>query len=99
MRQYPHRGLHGKAVEDMGRRIVSGEITVNQSIPFDDLVTRYAASRGAVREALRVLGAKRMVDAVPHRGTFVTPRQSWSLLDPDVLRWQFEMTPNIELLE
>ncbi|WP_245665087.1 FCD domain-containing protein [Actinoplanes subtropicus] len=36
-----------------------------------------------------MLAAKGMVDARPRRGTFVRPQVAWSLLDPDVLRWQF----------
>ncbi len=42
-----------------------------------------------LREALRVLKAKGLVDARQKRGTFVQPRTEWRLLDPDVVRWQF----------
>lgn len=99
MRRYPDRGLHGRAVEDLGRRIVSGELAEDASIDLDELSERYDSSRGVVREALRVLGAKGMIDARPKRGTFVTPRSSWSLLDDDVLRWQFETRPRADVLE
>ena len=37
-----------------------------------------------------MLAAKGMVDARPKRGTVVRGRESWSLLDADMLRWQFE---------
>lgn len=99
MRRYPDRGLHGRAVEDLGRRIVSGEIPQDESIDIEELSLRYDSSRGVVREALRVLGAKGMIDARPKRGTFVTPRSTWSLLDHDVLRWQFEVLPSVYILE
>jgi DNA-binding FadR family transcriptional regulator len=99
MRRYPDRGLHGRAVEDLGRRIVSGELAEDAPIDIDELSERYDSSRGVVREALRVLGAKGLIDARPKRGTYVTPRSSWSLLDNDVLRWQFEMLPSADVLE
>lgn len=99
MRRYPDRGLHGRAVEDLGRRIISGELAEDASIDLDELSERYDSSRGVVREALRVLGAKGMVDARPKRGTFVTPRSSWSLIDADVLRWQFDTLPRADILE
>jgi DNA-binding FadR family transcriptional regulator len=99
MRRYPDRGLHGRAVEDLGRRIVSGDIAAGQSIDIEELSQRYDSSRGVVREALRVLGAKGMIDARPKRGTLVTPQSSWSLLDHDVLRWQFDTLPAVYILE
>jgi DNA-binding FadR family transcriptional regulator len=43
-----------------------------------------------VREAMKVLAAKGLVDSRQKRGTFVRPREDWSLLDADVIRWQFE---------
>ncbi|WP_328601044.1 FadR/GntR family transcriptional regulator [Actinomadura physcomitrii] len=33
--------------------------------------------------------AKGLVASRQKRGTFVRPRSDWSLLDPDVIRWQF----------
>ena len=40
----------------------------------------------ALREALKVLSAKGIIDARQKRGTFVRPRSSWNMLDGDVLR-------------
>jgi DNA-binding FadR family transcriptional regulator len=45
-------------------------------------------SRTVLREALRVLAAKGLVDARPKAGTYVRPRESWNFLDPDVLEWR-----------
>lgn len=41
-----------------------------------------------LRESLRVLSTKGLVDARPKRGTFVTDPQAWDMLDRDVLRWR-----------
>ena len=95
----PNRGLHGHIVDDLGRRIVSGELGANSPLDVEVLSEQYGASRGAVREALRVLSGKGMIVARPRRGTFATDRQAWSLLDPDLLRWDFEALPTLDMLE
>ena len=53
----------------------------------------------AVREALKVLTAKGLVDARQKRGTFVRPRSDWNLLDADMIRWHFDDDVRPELLE
>jgi DNA-binding FadR family transcriptional regulator len=89
-RRYPHRNLHGQIVHTLGRRILRGEIrpgeALRQGMPM-------AASRTALREAIKVLAAKGLVEAKPKIGTRVTPRESWNLLDPDVMAWQHDVTP------
>ena len=96
--RYPRRGTHGQTVHDLGRRIVRGDLAPGDVLDVEDLEREFDASRPAIREALRVLAAKGLLDARPRRGTFVRPRQDWSLLDPDVLRWQVELTPDLTFL-
>lgn len=90
MSGYPQRGMHGAAVNEIGRRILAGQLAPGTILTIDELEREFSASRTVIREALRALAAKGLVDARPKRGTFVRPRDDWSLLDPDVLRWQFE---------
>src|SRR5262245_31847703 len=52
------------------------------------------ASRTVLREAIKVLAAKGLVESRPRTGTRVRPRRTWNLLDPDVLAWQQEGTPS-----
>jgi len=78
------------AVDSIGQRIIKGEIAPGETLNVEELEREYDASRTVIREALRVLAAKGMVGARPKRGTFVLPREDWSLLDADLLRWQFE---------
>ena len=99
MSQYSQRGLHGHVVNDIGLRIVSGQLAGASIIDPADLSSRYDVSRTVVREALKVLSGKGLVDARPKRGTFVRERQDWNLLDPDVLRWQFAIEDNPDILE
>jgi GntR family galactonate operon transcriptional repressor len=89
MAKYSGRGLHGQTVEVIGRRILSGEIAEGETIDVPALEAELDVSLTVVREALRVLGAKGLVDARQKRGTFVRPREHWHLLDADIIRWQF----------
>lgn len=84
------RGIHGFVVANLGGRIIRGEIAPGDILDPLKLEHELGVSRTVVREALRVLTAKGMVDARPKRGTYVLPRESWSLLDEDVLQWQME---------
>lgn len=82
------RGLHGQAVEVLGERIVAGEYAPGTSVRPDLLERELGVSKTVVREALRVLADKGLVDSRQKRGTFIRPRDRWHLLDGDVLRWQ-----------
>jgi GntR family galactonate operon transcriptional repressor len=87
---YPRGGLHGQVVHAVGRRIVSGDIRPGEVLPAD---FHLRASRTVVREAIKVLAAKGLVESRPKTGTRVRPPESWNLLDPDVLAWQQEGMP------
>ncbi|TDE53993.1 FadR family transcriptional regulator [Nonomuraea mesophila] len=86
---YPRRGMHGEVVEDLGRRILGGDPDAGGTLDPTALARHYGVSHTVMREALKTLAAKGLVDARPKRGTFVRPRAEWSMLDPDVLRWRF----------
>ena len=87
---YPRGGLHGQIVHAIGRRILSGEIRPGELLPADP---ELRASRTVVREAVKVLAAKGLVESRPKTGTRVRRPESWNLLDPDVLAWQQEGMP------
>jgi DNA-binding FadR family transcriptional regulator len=87
--QYARRGVHGQTVEVIARRILAGEIAAGETLNMTALQEELDVSLTALREALKVLSAKGMVDARQKRGTFVRPRVDWNLLDGDVIRWQF----------
>ncbi|MFD9324482.1 FadR/GntR family transcriptional regulator [Streptomyces sp. NPDC060065] len=90
MTPYARRGVHGQTVELLARRILGGEIPEGATLDLVALQSELDVSLTALRESLKVLAAKGMVDARQKRGTFVRPRAEWNLLDADVLRWQFE---------
>lgn len=89
MASYSGRGLHGQTVEAIAARIVSGGIPEGATLDLTSLQRELDVSLTAIREALKVLAAKGLVDARQKRGTFVRDREAWNLLDGDVLRWQF----------
>jgi DNA-binding FadR family transcriptional regulator len=92
---YPRGGLHGQIVHAIGRRILSGEIQPGELLPAQ---AGLRASRTVVREAIKVLAAKGLVESRPKTGTRVRPPESWNLLDPDVLAWQQEGMPQAAFL-
>jgi DNA-binding FadR family transcriptional regulator len=92
--------LHGAVVHDIGLRILSGEFRPGEALPADDgLLGEAAVSRTVMREAFKVLAAKRLVESRPKTGTRVRPRSDWNLLDPDILAWQLEAGPTPEFLK
>lgn len=99
-RTYPRRGLHGEVVHTLGLQIVSGELQPGDPLPpEDELTSDLAVSRTVLREAVRVLAAKGLVDARPKIGTRVRARAEWNVLDPDVLSWRAETSTDRRLYE
>jgi DNA-binding FadR family transcriptional regulator len=87
----PHRTIHGRVVDWLGRRIVSGEYSGGSQLPNEtDLAAQLKVSRGGVREAVKALAAKGMVEARPRLGTRVLPRRDWNLMDREVIDWHGE---------
>lgn len=58
-------------VDDLRRRILSGELPRGARLPQDELARHYAASITPVREALRLLEAEGLLVSEPHRGARV----------------------------
>jgi DNA-binding FadR family transcriptional regulator len=93
---YPRGGLHGQVVHAIGRQILSGKIRPGDLLPPQ---TGLPVSRTVLREAIKVLAAKGLVESRPKTGTRVRPRHNWHLLDPDVMAWQQDGTPSVAFLQ
>jgi DNA-binding FadR family transcriptional regulator len=86
------RKIHTRLADQIGRSIVRGEILPGQSLPSElRICGMMNVSRTAVREALRVLVGKGLLLSRPKSGTKVREPSQWNHLDPDILRWQFEL--------
>jgi DNA-binding FadR family transcriptional regulator len=63
-----------------------------------DLCHELGVSRTVLRESMKVLADKAMVEMRPRTGTRARPRSEWRLLDPDILGWQAEVSPDVRFL-
>ncbi len=85
---------HVTLSKELGIGIVTGVHAPGTLLPGEvELAEQRGVSRSVVREALRMLSAKGLLDSRPKAGTRVRDRQHWNLLDPDLLAWMFEGTP------
>ncbi|UQA95587.1 FadR/GntR family transcriptional regulator [Streptomyces halobius] len=85
---YAGRGIHKVTVEALAKRIFDGTYGVGDTLALPDLMTELQVSQTVLREAIKVLSTKGLLDARQKRGTFVRPEEEWNLLDADVLRWK-----------
>jgi GntR family transcriptional regulator, galactonate operon transcriptional repressor len=84
-----HRNFHDRVVEELGRQIGTGLYGPGASLPVEAaLGEEFGVSRVVVREAVKVLSAKGMVEVRPRTGTRVQSRERWNLLDLQVIRWR-----------
>jgi len=100
MKQITVRGLHSQVIEELGRRIVSGALKPGEVLPREEeLASRMAVSRTALREGLKVLSAKGLIETRQKTGTRVRERQYWNQLDGDVLAWRCALMPTEDFVE
>lgn len=91
--------IHGTIARDIGVRIVGGALPPGTVFGGEiEASEALGISRTAYREAIRILAAKGLIESRPKAGTRVTPRESWNLLDPDVLAWTFEGEPSADFI-
>lgn len=87
--------IHTRVAEELGIAIVTGKYSPGSTLPNElEASERLNVSRPAYREAVRILAAKGLVRSRPKAGTTVNPRETWNLLDPDVLAWMFQGKPS-----
>ena len=84
------RSAHDVVAQGIGRGILEGEFPIGSILPRDaELMERYSVSRTSLREALKTLAAKGLIEAKTKVGTTVLGRKTgWNMFDPDILAWQ-----------
>ena len=87
---------HVSIARTLGIAIVTGDHASGSTLPGElDLAAAFGVSRSVIREALRMLSAKGLVESRPKAGTRVRERAQWNLLDPELLAWMFEGAPSL----
>lgn len=82
--------LHRQVAGRIGSLIAQGRIEPGSVLPNEAaLGAEFGVSRTALREAIKVLASKGLVDVRRKTGTRVRPRVEWNMLDPEVLSWLF----------
>ena len=95
----PRRGIFGHFVHNLGRRIVGGEYGPGSILPNEpELVARFGISRTVIREAMKCLAGKGLVEIKTRVGTRVRDRSAWHHTDTDVMVWYYETGPSHEFL-
>ena len=83
----------------LGKRILSGEIAPGSKLPIEaELGESMSVSRTALRESVRMLAGKGLVESRPRVGTVVLPQSNWSQLDPDLLAWREDLPPDLPFI-
>jgi DNA-binding FadR family transcriptional regulator len=94
------RGIFGYFVHDIGRRIVGGQYPQGATLPNEpELVAQFGISRTVVREAMKCLAGKGLVEIKTRVGTRVRDRAAWHHTDKDVMVWYYETGPSLEFMK
>ncbi len=85
---FKRKNLHEQIVDELGTRIVRGDFDRDGGLPTEPaLSAELGVSRNALREAVKVLASKGLVEVRPKTGTRIRSHDGWNLLDHDVLNW------------
>jgi DNA-binding FadR family transcriptional regulator len=80
--------LHTVVANVLGEEIVSGVLPVGELLPREaELGARFNVSRTVVREAVKQLTSKGLLQTSSGIGTWVPPAHEWNFLDPVVFSW------------
>ncbi|MHB9835586.1 FadR/GntR family transcriptional regulator [Paraburkholderia terrae] len=81
--------LHRQVLNQMGEQICSGKFAPGDILPAEPvLAEQMQVSRITIRETMKSLSAKGMLQVRRRYGTIVLPRSQWQLFDPDVITWR-----------
>ncbi|MGC2111208.1 MAG: FadR/GntR family transcriptional regulator [Candidatus Korobacteraceae bacterium] len=92
--------LHSRVTRALALEVIKSERNA-QLLVFPnegELCKQLGVSRSILREAVKVLEDKGMVEVRPRSGTRSRPRAQWNQLDPDILAWQSNLKPDPRFL-
>src|SRR5437899_8629765 len=77
--------LYKQLARQIGLSIIRRDYLPGEALASEpELSVQLNVSRTVLREALKTLSAKGLVEARPKIGTRVLPRARWNLLDPEI---------------
>jgi DNA-binding FadR family transcriptional regulator len=82
--------LHDRLTRQIALGIMRGSIGQGELSTEGDLCDHFQVSRTILRECVKVLAAKKLIELRPKTGMLVRPRSEWNLVDSDLLGWLCE---------
>lgn len=94
------RSLHVQVAREIARGILSGELQQGSLIPGETVLCgQFGISRTALREAVKLLTSKGLLESRPKIGTRVVDRTYWNFLDPQLIEWMDGLIEPTEFCE
>ncbi len=91
--------LATQLAREIGRRVVGGNYEVGGLLEDEAaMAARYQVSRSVIRDAVKILVGKGLLEVRRGIGTRVRERHRWGLLDDDVLAWRQSAPPSADFL-
>jgi DNA-binding FadR family transcriptional regulator len=93
------RSAHDLVATGIGQSIMQGQFPIGSTLPGDaELMEFFGVSRTALREALKTLAAKGLIESKTKVGTRVLGRESWNMFDADILEWHLQLGVDAQFL-
>jgi len=91
--------VHDSVVWTLGASILAGRYKPGEILPREeDLAGALGVSRTSIREAVKVMSAKGLLQSRPRVGVRVREREHWRMLDPSVLGWHPDLRQDPDLI-
>ncbi|WP_226781552.1 FadR/GntR family transcriptional regulator [Oceaniglobus trochenteri] len=91
--------LREHVTSTLAKMILSGEVGPGSRLPTEaELGEQMEVSRTTLRESVRMLAGKGLVESRPRIGTVVLPSSQWNHLDGALLAWREELPPDPEFI-
>ena len=83
----------------LAKQILSGAWAPGNRLPTEhELGETLGVSRTALRESIRILAGKGLIESRTRSGTVVQPSAQWNHLDSDLLAWREELEPDLDFV-
>ena len=87
--------LREHVTSTLAKMILSGQVVPGSRLPTEaELGEQMDVSRTALRESVRMLAGKGLVESRPRIGTVVLPSSQWNHLDGALLAWREDLPPD-----